>query len=481
LSNGPSKAKNPLYEWVLIGITLISIISVFIFSQFNVAMSWDEATYTSLARHLYREQGYYNPYFIVDSLRPPLFPSLIALIYILFGESENLARIVSPLSGALLIPILYTLSRRMGMDEFQSLLVMSLLATNPIFLFLSTRVLADILFTTLLTLTTLCLYLSVKSDKGFLLASSFLAGACFLCRYTGIILPPLIVLFLLKLNRKDLLKSKYLWSSALIFILTITPWFGIGLQYFKHPLGGLGYAHAVGVGSPYWFQNLYKVTQYFLVLLFLSGAVAPLTIYGIYRALKRRDDQETWLLILWISLIFLFFCALRPEASIRDKVRFLLPVLPALSILTVRTYAHLTVVKRKLTLMLPALCLLSLFLNLAGGYWLILNYSSYEKHVDLMEACLYVKSLMPENASVMSNFWPFVIYYVDSKCVRFPEETDFIHALKDYNVAYVMVSKYFPPPNYVHLYLGDASLFEEEFKIERDGRVIVMVYRCLEG
>jgi len=126
-----------------------------------------------------------------------------------------------------------------------------------------------------------------------------------------------------------------------------------------------------------------------------------------------------------------------------------------------------------------ALLVIGSFGNILAGYWLIGSYANYDKHADLRDVCLYVKDRTPTDATVMANFWPYVNYYADRACVGFPKEEDFMRVLNGYKVSYVLISRYISPPEYIHSYLRDGSLFSEEFKIEQNGEIVVAAYRYL--
>lgn len=92
---------------------------------------------------------------------PPLYPYLIAFSTYIFGKTEFAVRIVSPLMGVMGVGITYVLGREIENLEV-GLLAAALVAVNPIFWFLSERILVGATFATVYTAAMIALYYGLE-------------------------------------------------------------------------------------------------------------------------------------------------------------------------------------------------------------------------------------------------------------------------------------------------------------------------------
>ena len=472
--------RGEAFEILLTAIIIFSLAAPFVLAQMNTVVSWDEAVYLSLARHLSQGKGYDNPYIAVDSTRSPLFPSTVAAINYAFGESEVLARLISPLFGVVAFLALYRLSGEFGLDRRERLVACAFLSANSFFLLLSTRIMTDTLFIALSILAVMFIHKALK-DLRLSLVASLLVGLCFLTRYTGMIFVALVVLIVLaKRQTLRLLKGKYLWLSLALFLAVLSPWFIIGETYFGDPIGALRYGQPAPIGSTFWLMSLPQTVYYLPALLIISLTALPLVAYGAVAMIRRRRDYGL-VIFLWVALLLLFYLVTRPEATFIDRVRYLAPALPPLSIVAGIGYseARKSTKRQRLTL-LSCLVVAAVLINLVGELWLANSYQNYEKHRNLKLASEFVGENAPVGSTVMSDLWPFISYYSDRPCIQFPSDAkNFIKSLNERRVSYVMVSVYYQYPSYVGDLLSNRSLLAKDFSIRSDSEDLISVYRYL--
>ncbi|MFB6190500.1 MAG: ArnT family glycosyltransferase [Candidatus Nanohaloarchaea archaeon] len=95
---------------------------------------------------------------------PPLYPYLIAFSTYIFGKTDFAVRIVSPLMGVLGVGLTYVLGEKMENRDI-GLIAAALVAVNPIFWFLSERILVGATFATVYTAAIIALYYGLEDRE----------------------------------------------------------------------------------------------------------------------------------------------------------------------------------------------------------------------------------------------------------------------------------------------------------------------------
>lgn len=95
---------------------------------------------------------------------PPVYTYLLALSTYVFGKTELAIRVVSPIMGVAGVALTYFLGREIKNREV-GLIAAALIAVNPVFWFLSERVLIGATFATLYTAAIFCLYYGLEQRK----------------------------------------------------------------------------------------------------------------------------------------------------------------------------------------------------------------------------------------------------------------------------------------------------------------------------
>lgn len=154
------------------------------------------------------------------SFRPPLYPFFLSVIYLFFGHSYALVRIIQALLSSLSCFFLYLITRRVW-NERAAILSGWLLALYPGSIYLSGRFLAETLFV-LLFLSSIYTILHSQKSIGILLGGGLL-GLSILTRSNFILFLPFLFLWLLLTHRRRAFVRR--GSFILLgLILVISPW-----------------------------------------------------------------------------------------------------------------------------------------------------------------------------------------------------------------------------------------------------------------
>jgi hypothetical protein len=181
------------WDWLFVGL----LAALFLFATFRAALypmwAWDTiATWGCKAKVFYQSRGVDLACIEAHNYYPNLVPLLLSYLYFCLGRvNDHLAQGLFPLWGALLLTLLHSLLRRMGLNRTQALGVTTFLALNgTVFVVHLYIAYADLplAYFTLAAAGLLYLWLMDKAPRGGLaLAASFFAGLAW-CKYEG---PPL--------------------------------------------------------------------------------------------------------------------------------------------------------------------------------------------------------------------------------------------------------------------------------------------------
>lgn len=194
----------------------------------------DEAYYWVWTKHL--QLSYFD--------HPPMIAYLIKL-FTLWGSSEFAIRLVAVVCMSLAIWFIYQLALRLFSERVAEI-------TLLIFFFLPITqigygiVTPDSPFILFWSLTIYCLYVGIfEKQKHFIYLSGITAGLMLLSKYTGVILFPGVLLFLLFSKYRNLLAKKDIYLAFLLAIVIFSPvliwnaqhdWASFRFQ-FSHGLG----------------------------------------------------------------------------------------------------------------------------------------------------------------------------------------------------------------------------------------------------
>ncbi|WEL20057.1 glycosyltransferase family 39 protein [Candidatus Nanohalococcus occultus] len=174
---------------------------------------------------------------------PPVYPYLLAISVLIFGNNEFALRIVSPIVSLATIALIYKFGAEIR-DRETGLIAAALLSVNPIFWFLSERILIGVTLTFMYTATMLAFWYGLedrKYSKYSLYAAGPLTLLTVLTKQPGYALGAILPLYFVYRKQdafrdawkkrkirgtalyRELTDRKY-YISAGLGILTITPW-----------------------------------------------------------------------------------------------------------------------------------------------------------------------------------------------------------------------------------------------------------------
>ncbi len=307
----------------------------------------DEGRYVEIPREMVATGDYLTPR--LDGVKyfekPPLFYWFEAGLIRLFGLDEWSVRLGPALFALLGCLAVYGAGNRL-FGRRAGVLSAVVLATSLLYYALSRVITLDMPVTVLLTAALLSFLLGTREPAGrsrkllFWSFYVFAALATLTKGLIGIVIPGMIIfVWMLLQNEWRVLRSMHLVSGTLIFLAIAAPW---------HIL--------VGRANPEFFRfyfihehferylttihGRYKPVWYFIPI--LLGGLLPWTAFlaqavkhGLPRSWKERSgSRDTIFLLLWATLIFLFF-----SKSDSKLIPYILPVLPPLALLIGRYLA----------------------------------------------------------------------------------------------------------------------------------------------
>ena len=265
---------------------------------------------------------------------------LIAISYKLFGISEGSARLPSALAALACSFIVYRFARQHWRlrDALWSCLI--LVSSFEFFIF-ARMVIFDMALTFCTTLALLNFYRLVRADpvqsnraSAFLMYVAMAVGTL-IKGPIAVVIPGMVIFFYLLLTGKwSALMRLHLALGALIFFAIVTPWYV--LVDLKNP-GYLRYflweEHVIRYVTPHFGRT--KSWYYFFAV--VSVGLLPWTLLlpvVIRHFWKGARKEENLFLLLWVVVPFIFF-----SLSNAKLPHYILPIFPALALLTGRTLA----------------------------------------------------------------------------------------------------------------------------------------------
>lgn len=362
----------------------------------------DEYTYMNNADAFV--QGNYS-----DS-RFPLFSFIISIFYQVFGSLEAIPKILNLAIAAFGIIVTYFFAKKLFNKKtaFWSALF---LASNPFYVFFSTRVLTEPLFATLLVASIFLVFLSERNPC-FLPALGFTLALLFLTRYVGLYVLPIFLIYFWKNGRLNVLMSKWMLAGIVAFAIVFAPYFWLSYlvtgNVFEFIISFFSQALTVKqemMGLPD------KIPSYIIFTPLVAGALVPLFFLYLKNNLRRLGENKHFLPALSIATIAV---VMEVWGAFNFALfRYIAINAPFVSILCGAYACKLK--NRRAKIMVAALVAANLALGVAGVVWFN---TSYSKHVDYRKAGLFAA----ENCGgkIFSNI-DFVIRHY-TKTLRVPAE-----------------------------------------------------------
>lgn len=327
-----------VWHWTLVlGIALIRFVNL----GFRDLQAWDEALYAVRAEAIVRfgawlDQSAYAIDGLYSSLHPPLHVWLTAIVFHLFGDGELQARLISAVAGALTLPVILFLGRRVY-DRPTAVLAVCLYGLNPFVLFYSRQGQLDTLLVLLLTCSVLFVIRMIEngSRRDALVAGLALGAALLTKLFVAALLPVALAggYLMVRDPRIDRLRGPVLVFVASAAIVAL-PWHvmmtirhGGGDPLFFFLQSSLWQRMTTGVeGNVKPLEILYYINQF--IVLFPLGA---LWLIEAFRRGMVVESPGTRMLSAWFLVFFIVFTLMRTKLAV-----YMLPMLVPGSLLAAR-------------------------------------------------------------------------------------------------------------------------------------------------
>lgn len=301
----------------------------------------DEGRYSEVAREMIANHDYITPRVngVAFLDKPILHYWLQAIAIHWFGVKEWALRFFPLLFGIVGCLLTYC-SGRYLFDRRSGLLSALILATAPLYFCAAHYANLDLEVAILISGTLFSLLLAIRSEQHirhlFCLAAYCFAALAFLTKgLIAIAFPAMIVgLWILLLNRFDLLKKMYLIAGILLFALIVCPWYILVqkanpafLHYFFITQQVTRFLSSGEFNNKtiVWFYLPIVLLGFFPWTIFLLQAMQQ-SLSNVWR--ERQQHPTELFLLLWIAVIFVFFSI--PHSKIMG---YILPIFPALALI----------------------------------------------------------------------------------------------------------------------------------------------------
>ncbi|MDO8622730.1 MAG: glycosyltransferase family 39 protein [archaeon] len=448
---------------ILIAIFILALIVRLIFTFSTPLRWWDETVYANLGYELSKNPlGYSFAYEWSDfvpsggdnlyawpkaGFRAPLLPYFLSLFYLI--GLDFLIIFLMPFFGALSSVFIYFLSRKLFNEKvgIYSAIFWSLI---PLSVYYSGKILTDVFVTFFVIIIFLCFWKGYEENKNLykILFGIFLALGL-LARYTILwIMPVFLIYFLIRDKSLKFLKDKYLWYSILIFFIILTPWFIYGYLDYGNPFGA--FIHGIKAAS-YWggTQPWYYLLTYWWNMFSIIGFVFLISfLYILYK--KEFLKKEIYLLLIWI-FFFLLMSMLMPH----KEDRFLLPIVPALCILSGFVIDKITVYKKWILSVL----IIILILSLSVQFYYTYRDSYTPSNLCFLQGNNFLKDV--ENNSLIITDESPITYYYTKKDTGFHNNPINLSTLKSWKERYKDRPIYAILTDFDSSYVKDAKMRED--------------------
>lgn len=302
----------------------------------------DEARYSEIAREMVASGDYITPHLngAVFLDKPIFYYWLQSASIKLFGLREWSVRLWPAICGIFSCLMLYVCGR-IVFDRRSGILAALVLATSPLYFAMAHYANLDLEVATFIT-ASLAFFLAAmqfqvsKRRFIFLLCSYLFAGIAFLTKgMMGIAFPIMIIgAWIILLNRWRLLTKIHLFIGCVIIVAINLPWFILvqkaNPEFFQYFFINQQFSRFLtshfNDQQPFWFYLPIVLIGVLPWLAFFGQAVA----HNIKLVWQDRQQYANQLyILLWLSLIFIFF-----SIPASKTLGYILPVFPPIALLT---------------------------------------------------------------------------------------------------------------------------------------------------
>jgi 4-amino-4-deoxy-L-arabinose transferase-like glycosyltransferase len=407
---------------LLLSFIILSVILRFSLINVNKGYWWDEAVYLGLSRNLDQnlQLGIPPP---VESYRPILLPILISSTTAVLNE-ETGARIVVLSFSILSIVCVFFLGKKLY-DEQTGLVSAILLGVNHLFLFYGQRIFTESIFITFYAMSLLFFFSGVEKNRNHLLLAGVFTGLCVLTKNFGVFLPIIFLTYILLRKRFEIFRYWQTYASILVCFLILSPLFSFAFTNY----GGIeGFLRAQTENVP----ALNNYAGFYLIEFFdLFMAAGIFILFGLYSLIRRRRPSDV-LVLTSIFIPLLFFGTI---LAYHKEARYLIPFFPTFFLAGAVSIDSFIKKSKKAAVIL--IIVLSGLSFVRGLYWVQNNVSS---GVALGDACLYLKTIIGNNGTVISESYPYVYYFAGINYTLPPSDKAlFYQAISEKNIRFVLI------------------------------------------
>jgi 4-amino-4-deoxy-L-arabinose transferase-like glycosyltransferase len=306
----------------------------------------DEARYSEIPREMVVTHDYVTPTinYIKYFEKPPFFYWMQTTAIKAFGLSEWSMRSITALMGLLGCLFTYCTARQLY-NRRSGLLASLILATSFLYYAMARFITIDMTLTTLLAASLFSFILGTQQPPGkkrsiyMWSMYAFSALAMLTKGLIGIIFPGMIIfVWMLIFNDWKNLKTYCLPTGILIWLAIALPWHILmqlrNPEFFHYYFIKQQFARYLTPvehrEQPYWFLLITLIAGFLPWIIFLIPALR----HNLPPSWQQRTQQKTAIFfMLWAGLIFLFF-----QCSHSLLPPYILPIFPALAILTARYF-----------------------------------------------------------------------------------------------------------------------------------------------
>ena len=326
-------------------ITLLCLVClVVIFSDLGGTALFepDEGRNAEKAREILLLGDWETPHenFLTTLDKPMFLYWFVALSFKIFGISEWSARLPSALAALGTMFLVYRFAR-LHLGLWEALWSCLILVTSFEFFSFSRIVIFDMTLTFFISLALFAFYAALSGDQkhaglNYVLMYAAMGAGTLVKGPIAVIIPAMVIFCYLFLTHQWLLIKKRMTPllGAAIYLSIVAPWY-LWMDW-RNP-GYLKYffwqEHFFRFATPDFGRN--KSWYYFFVVIGAGFAPwSPLLLLTIKDQWKRGFNDANLFLVLWAALPFIFF-----SLSNAKLPQYILPIFPALAILTGQTIA----------------------------------------------------------------------------------------------------------------------------------------------
>lgn len=305
----------------------------------------DEGRYGEIAREMLASGDYITPRIngVAFLDKPILYYWLQAAMMAVFGVKEWVLRLMPVLLGTLCCILTYICGRQLY-DRRTGIVAAIILASTPLYFAGAHYANLDLEVAVWISCCLLSFITGVQNSNPklrrlFLLAAySFSALAILTKGLIGIVFPVMIIgAWIVVQNRWRLLTQIHLFKGLLLIAAITLPWYYLAQQanadFLHYFFVTQHFSRFLAKGSfnnpnPWWF---------YLPVLFVGFLPwCSFLFQSLYAAIRRHQSTDIFLL-LWLTLIFVFFSI--PHSKI---ITYILPIFPAMALLVARYLTQAT-------------------------------------------------------------------------------------------------------------------------------------------